>query len=247
MGLEQKIDPALAASLLNWWREAGVDTLIDENPRDWLAAPVEPVRAPATVRAPAPVMVRPVAPLPETLDAFLAWRMGDAAPDADWPGVRVGPQGSPGSALMVVIDCPERNDTPARLLGGDAGVLFDRMMAAIGQSRDTICLASMAVVAPPSGRLPARLDPLFADALRRHIALAAPRRLLVLGSAASRALFGMDVAQARGSLRGVNHDGREDKVGLRAVASFSPRFLLERPAAKAQAWKDLQLLIGGMA
>jgi DNA polymerase len=30
------------------------------------------------------------------------------------------------------------------------------------------------------------------------------------------------------------------------VASYHPRLLRERPAAKAEAWKDLQLLIGGL-
>jgi DNA polymerase len=36
------ITPAEAQSLLAWWREAGVDLLIDETPRDWL----RPVHAP---------------------------------------------------------------------------------------------------------------------------------------------------------------------------------------------------------
>ena len=34
MGFEQKIDTAIGASALEWWREAGVDTLIDEAPRN---------------------------------------------------------------------------------------------------------------------------------------------------------------------------------------------------------------------
>jgi hypothetical protein len=31
------------------------------------------------------------------------------------------------------------------------------------------------------------------------------------------------------------------------VATFHPRFLIEKPAAKAEAWKDLQLLMGGIS
>ena len=30
-----------ALSALDWWREAGVDTLVDEEPRDWLRAPAK--------------------------------------------------------------------------------------------------------------------------------------------------------------------------------------------------------------
>jgi DNA polymerase len=36
------------------------------------------------------------------------------------------------------------------------------------------------------------------------------------------------------------------EIGIEAVASFHPRFLLEKPAYKAEAWKDLQMLIGGL-
>jgi DNA polymerase len=35
-------------------------------------------------------------------------------------------------------------------------------------------------------------------------------------------------------------------VTVEAIASFHPRFLLERPAQKAEAWRDLQLLIEGL-
>jgi DNA polymerase len=65
--------------------------------------------------------------------------------------------------------------------------------------------------------------------------------VLALGNAASRAITGLDVANARASLRKVNHDGGTSEV----VASFHPRFLLEKPVAKADAWKDLRVLMGG--
>ena len=41
---------------------------------------------------------------------------------------------------MVLIDMPSPE---ARLLAGEAGALFDRMLNAIGRSRDTINLASL--------------------------------------------------------------------------------------------------------
>lgn len=247
MGFEQKIDTAIGASVLEWWREAGVDTLIDEAPRNWLAAEAAP--APAPVR-PAPTARSDVpAPaaldFPDTLPAFEAWRLGDAAPEARWPGVRVGAQGKADGGLMVLLEMPERDDTPDRLLGGAPGALFDRMLAAMGQSRPAIYLAPMAVVRPISGRIPVEAEPSLAKLIRAQVALAAPKALLILGNAASRALLGTDVARARGHLHVINHQG--GKGSVTAVASFHPRFLLERPAAKAEAWKDLQLLIGGLS
>ena len=49
-----------------------------------------------------------------------------------------------------------------------------------------------------------------------------------------------EVLRARGSILSVNHGERQSM----AVATFHPRLLLERPAQKADAWKDLQLLMG---
>lgn len=248
MGFEQKIDTAIGASALEWWREAGVDTLVDEAPRNWLAADPEPAptRVPAGAAAAArPAAAAPALDFPDTLAAFEAWRLSDAAPEARWPGPRVGAQGSADGGLMVLLEMPERDDAPDRLLGGTPGALFDRMLAAIGQSRPTVYLAPMAIVRPISGRIPAEVEASLAALIRAQVRLAAPKALLILGNAASRALLGTEVARARGHLHAINHEG--GKASVTAVTSFHPRFLLERPAAKAEAWKDLQLLIGGLS
>lgn len=261
MGMVQKIDTAtgarLAASALDWWREAGVDTLIDEQPRNWLAPPPPSTNAAMPAFAPAPVAVPALAALPPvllpaTLAAFEPWRLSDAAPDGSWPGVRIGAEGKASSALMVMIEMPERDDTPSALLSGPAGIVFDRMLAAIGLDRASIYLAPFCVVRPLSGRLSAADEAALAPAARKQVQLAAPQCLLVIGNAPSRAIIGTDVAAARGILHSINHEARETggqkgaHPATRAVASFSPRFLLERPAAKAEAWKDLQLVMKGL-
>lgn len=245
MGLEQKIDTAIGASALDWWREAGVDALIDEVPRNWLASepPPVPLRPAPVARAEAPAA--PVLDFPDTLAAFEAWRLSDAAPEATWPGARIGAQGSAASGLMILLEMPEREDVPDKLLSGAPGALFDRMLAAIGRDRASIYLAPMAVVRPISGRIPAEAEASLATLIRAQLRLAAPKALLIIGNAASRAVIGTDVARARGHLHAINHEGGEGSAT--AVASFHPRFLLERPAAKAEAWKDLQLLIRGLS
>lgn len=245
MGLEQKIDTAIGASALDWWREAGVDALIDEVPRNWLAtdpAPV-PLRRAPDARPAAPIA--PALTFPDTLAAFEAWRLSDAAPEAAWSGARIGAQGSATSGLMILLEMPEREDVPDKLLSGAPGALFDRMLAAIGRDRASVYLAPMAVVRPISGRIPADAEASLATLIRAQVRLAAPKALLIIGNAASRALIGTEVARARSHLHVINHEGGEGSAT--AVASFHPRFLLERPAAKAEAWKDLQLLIRGLS
>lgn len=239
MGADQHNDwRASVASALEWWRDAGVDCEIDEAPRDWLA------KAPAQV-TPAGVQAATIeAPkLPDTLAEFVEWRVGPSAPEAGWPGQPLGTQGDAATGLMIVVDMPDREDDAAgALLSGSAGRLFDRMLAAIGRDRPSVYLTALAVKRPPAGRVAPEASDKLDALIRHHLSLAAPKRVLALGNAASRAITGMDVAHARGVLRPVNHDKGTTEV----VASFHPRFLLERPAAKADAWRDLKLLIGGM-
>jgi len=243
MGADQNHDwRASIASALEWWRDAGVDCEIDDLPRDWLA---RAAASPIIERLPGQVAEASVAApsLPATLDEFATWRLGPAAPEAGWPGQALGTQGDVASGLMIVVDMPDReDDTAGQLLSGKAGALFDRMLAAIGRDRQSIYLAALAVKRPPAGRVSEDVGQKLEALLRHHLSLARPRRVLALGNAASRAVTGLDVAHARESLRKVNHDGGTSEV----VASFHPRFLLEKPVAKADAWKDLRVLMGGI-
>ena len=253
MGADQNFDwAAAAASTLDWWHEAGVDTLVDDVPRDWLH---QTATAATTTMPDAPhrVALRPAAtaaltaggaraaPMPGDWAGFAGWRHGESAPEADWPGTRITATGALDAELMVFVDVPDRDDCAAgQLLTGDAGRLFDRMLAAIGTTRAAVHLASICTARPPAGRVSRDVEVRLGEIARHHLALARPRRALLLGNATIRAVLGMECAAARGRSHIINHDDAKTIV----VASFHPRFLLERPAAKAESWKDLQLLMG---
>lgn len=250
MGADQFFDRnAAIASALDWWRDAGVDALVQDDPRDWLA-PVDPaiaIAAEVSARI-AQAQAEPVMPpMPRNLPGFLEWRLGPDAPDAGWPGNRLFAQGPVDAALMIVIEMPERDDLAAgQLLSGPVGHLFDRMLAAIGHDRQSVQIVPMCTARPTAGRVPPANEPALAAALTHYVALAGARQLLVFGNAASRALTGMDIAAARSALRAVNHQAADlPPIDAHVVASYHPRFLMERPAAKPEAWKDLQLLIQG--
>ncbi len=232
MGADQHYDwTAAAASALEWWREAGVDVLVEDSPRDWLAAPVRV--APA-----APVEVAPQA-MPATLAAFLDWRRGADMPDAGWSGAAIACDGPDAAELMILSDCPDRDDEGKLLSGGAAGRLFARMLAAIGSERSAVHVAALCARRPTAGRVPQDAHARLGEIARHHVALVRPKRLLVLGDATARALFGAHLAEARGRLHFVNHDAGK----VRAVATYHPRFLLEKPGCKAESWRDLRLLM----
>ena len=233
MGAYQKIDPGFA-SALEWWADAGVDVLVEDEIRDWFAAP------PAKVAA--AVAVEPGAgALPPTIEAFAAWRLGPDAPEAGWSGVSLAGSGPADAEVMVLVDCPEREDGDAgALLSGAAGRLFDRMLAAIGLSRETVHLAAVCARRPAAGRVPREIEVRLGEVSRHLVELAAPKRLLLLGEATSRAVLQADRASLRGSLRPFNHKNGQAMV----VATHHPRLLIERPALKAESWRDLRLLMG---
>lgn len=246
MGVEQLQDwRATAATTLDWWIEAGVDTLVDELPRDWLAPLVAAPKPDPTPMAVAAVAADALAQaaLPATLEAFLPWRLGDATPEARWSRVRLGPVGDAAAAeLLVLTDMPEEGDAVrGNLLSGVEGRLLDRMLAAIGASRDGVLLASVCTARPLAGRVPAGSVAELETLARHLIELVRPRRMLLLGQAATRALLRSDGPEVRGCLQHVNHGD----IGCGVVATYHPRVLLERPACKADAWRDLQLLIEG--
>ena len=217
------IDPATAASLLGWWIEAGVDIAIAEEPRDWRRA-----------TAPAPIAKGEA---PTDLPSFRAWLESASGLPLDRAGSRrVLPIGAEGAPVMLLADFPSAQECEAgRPMAGDAWLLAAKMLAAIGIDANEAYLATLACFDAPGARLDGADLERCAELARDHVRLARPERLLLLGDAAAKALTGQPLGSARGRVHRIE--------GVRAVATFHPRWLLQRPSDKALAWKDLQLLM----
>ena len=244
------ITPEAAASVLSWWADAGVDVLIDEEPRNWLrpqpkpaapaAAPMQSTRAPAArFEPPAPAPDQD--PPPDQLNLFQAWlRESASLPFAAPAAPRVCPSGDPASGLMILADMPTAEDCGVgTLISGDAGRLFDRMLAAIGRDRKSVYLAALSCLRSPDGRLATDSAKNCATLARHHVGLAAPKAVLLFGDAVSKALLGLPMTQARGRW----HELATQAGPVKALVTLSPAFLLSHPAHKKHAWVDVQMLI----
>lgn len=230
------IPTSSTASLLLWWLEMGVDTLIDERPIPWL----DRGRTKTSV---ADVSIETAdIRMPGTLVALSRWLLDSPdVPEAGPPARRIAASGNPQAPLMIMIDMPELGDVDAgHLLSGEVADLFDRMLHALGLDRQSVYLAALCPGRVPTGLLPPSSHAKLGEIARHHIGLVAPKQLWLMGSAVSRAILGVELGKARGTLHKFNHEwGSVD-----AVVSFSPRFLLQSPRRKADAWADMQMLIG---
>jgi len=224
---------AEARSALRWWLEAGVDIAVQEECRDWLR--LAPTRVTASPEADAVPNVIP--PSQETLAELRQWLAHSVSlPLAGPSAKRVLPHGPEEPAVMLLTDAPTVEDAAAgQPIGGEAWRMTERMLAAIGIPADAAYSASLSCFSTPGARMSARDREACAEIARHHIRLAKPKRLLLLGEGPSQALLGKGHIAARGHVHKVE--------GVRAVATFHPRQLINQPSKKSMAWRDLLLLM----
>ena len=226
----QVIDRDAADSLINWWLDAGVDVAVGEQPRDWLSRNKTAKAEPAAV-------TNVTEPNPETLAALRDWLANSAQlPLASASAKRILPHGPDEAAIMLLSDAPALEDLASgQPIGGDAWALALKMLAAIGIGAEAAYSASLSCIHSPGTRMSEKDRAECAEIARRHISLARPKKLLLFGDGPCKALLSEPLTRARGRVHRIE--------GIRTVATFHPRWLLQRPSDKALAWRDLLLLM----
>jgi uracil-DNA glycosylase family 4 len=152
-------------------------------------------------------------------------------------------EGSTTPRLVVVGEAPgAEEDRTGRPFVGAAGKLLGRMLAAIGLAREDVYIGNLLKCRPPGNRNP-RPDEVAAckPFLREQLALLAPPLVLALGSPAAREL--LQTKRGITSLRGRFARSPE---GYRVMPTYHPAYLLRNPAAKREAWLDLQKVAGDL-
>ncbi|MCO5730879.1 uracil-DNA glycosylase family protein [Rhizobium sp. SSA_523] len=154
--------------------------------------------------------------------------------------------GSPTSGIMVIGPMPSADDDRDGMpFAGRLGQMLDRMLSAIGLSRETVLLTNVLPWRPPGNRQPspAEID-ICRPFIERQVALAEPTHLLLLGNFPAR--FFLDADSTIFSLRGAWHEVRLAGLTMQAMASLHPQDLITAPANKALAWQDLLLFRQGL-
>ena len=152
-------------------------------------------------------------------------------------------RGTGSSRLMFIGEGPGADeDAQGFPFVGKAGQLLDRMIAAMGFSRDEVYVANIVKCRPPDNRKPepeemAACMPYLAE----QIELLAPEVIVALGGTAVQGLFGTGegIMRIRGRWR--LYQGR-----IPVMPTFHPAYLLRTPTAKREVWDDLQAVLRQM-
>jgi DNA polymerase len=243
-------------AMLDWQVELGADEAMGDTPTDRYGLQDE---APAILRAVAPTAptlpAEPVGVDPVALAHAAATGASDLASLAQAQaaydhcelkkGARsfVFADGDPAALVMIIGEAPGREeDLAGRPFVGPAGQLLDRMLAAIGLDRAAtdparaVYIANIIPWRPPSNRTPDAAEiAMMLPFVQRHIALADPAIIVLMGNAPCQALLGLaGISRIRGKWAEV--------LGRPALPMVHPAYLLRSPPAKREAWADLLAL-----
>ena len=246
--------------LLDWYIEAGADEAIGEAPRNRFEEP-EPKR-PAP-KQPAPKQPEPPPPAPPaagaamppaagtareiaascaTIDELVAAiRAFDGCALKETATNTVIFDGNPKARIVFIGEAPGAEEDRRGLpFVGPAGRLLDRMLAAIGLDRETVCIANVLFWRPPGNRTPTADE--LATCLpfvQRLIELIAPEVLVLVGGSPAKALLGRSEGITR--LRGAWLDYHSPGLAapIPTMATYHSAYLLRLPIKKREAWRDL--------
>ena len=243
--------------MLEWYRAAGVDIAVGEEPVDRFAqrpparvtpAPVaanaQPTERPVEVASLAlggdPSEARSIAASAQTL-AELETLLGNY----DGCGLKlratqlVFADGNPEADIMLIGEAPgAEEDRQGKPFVGKSGQLLDRMLAAIGLDRSKVYIANTVPWRPPGNRTPTPEEmALCLPFLHRQVELVAPKLVMTLGGPAMQTVFATTsgIIKMRGKWSDVSIGNHQ----VAAIQTVHPAYLLRNPAAKQQAWRDM--------
>ena len=243
-------------STLQWLVEAGAGEAMGEAPVNRLV-PAPPPPAPLQARTAPP---RPAAPVPMAGDSVSSAQAAAAGAQSlaelkaaletfDGCGLKrtatntVFADGTPSGRVMFIGEAPGRDeDRIGKPFVGRAGQLLDKMLASVGLDRNVNAYITNVINwRPPDNRDPSPEEAAMClPFLRRHIELANPGVIILLGAVAARHVMGLTegIMKSRGRWM-------EYRVGDRMVPimpTLHPAYLLRQPAHKKLAWRDLQAI-----
>ncbi|MCY4180806.1 MAG: uracil-DNA glycosylase [Litoreibacter sp.] len=246
--MESGLSYAQAKALLEWQIDLGATEAIAETPVNRYEAPAKqpkPTKTPVVatpVEAPKidPVQIaREAAQQANSLDELKAAMAAFEHCELK-RGARnlVFSDADPSARVMIVGEAPGRDeDIQGKPFVGRAGQLLDAMFSAIKHGRaeaeHPLYITNVMPWRPPNNREPSPEEmAMMMPFLERHIALAEPEILVLMGNVPCQAVLGRKgITKLRGTW--------SEALGLPVLPMCHPAYLLRQPLAKREAWADL--------
>ncbi len=151
--------------------------------------------------------------------------------------------GNPQARLMFIGEGPGRDeDQQGEPFVGRAGQLLNKIITAMGTTREDVYIANAVKCRPPQNRNPEADEMKACEGfLQRQIALIRPEVIVLLGRVAVQGILKSNAPMSR--LHGKFHEWN----GFRVMCTYHPAYLLRNPSAKGMVWEDMKLVRDALA
>ncbi|MEP5938864.1 MAG: uracil-DNA glycosylase family protein [Erythrobacter sp.] len=225
-----------------WWKDAGVDYDFADDATEWLAEPEAEEPAKPAKTGPAKKAEAPQEPAPQKVDLLgenppqnlESWRefwLSEPGLDTIGPRGRIAATGKAEAEMMVLVVDPEQGDRD-QILSQAQGHLLDRILTAMGTSRDAVYIASALPRHTPMADCHALAAGGFEGLVKHHIALARPKTILALGRNIL-PFLGHEAAQDDAALSEYCHDN--SRIPMMVAESLES--MMGSPRLKARFWR----------
>ncbi len=147
--------------------------------------------------------------------------------------------GNAHARVVFVSEGPGRDEDEQGIpFVGQAGKLLERMLFAMGLSRDEVYICNVIKCRPPQNRNPGVAEITACEPfLQRQLAAIKPQLIVALGKFAAQTLLQQQVAISK--LRGNWYSYHSIPV----MPTFHPAYLLRNPAGKREVWEDMKQVL----
>lgn len=200
--------------------------------------PVNPAK-PVIIPAAAPITldtVKSMVARPTDIDSLVRMigefnhPLRGGATNVVMPNIAKNPNG-----LLIITDLPgSDDDLSGKILSGAAGELTDKMLAAIGMSRENVSIVPLLFWRTPGGRSPNREEiDLSMPFVNKMIDMINPKIIITFGTTATTEIAKTNLTDKHGAQI-------TDENGHIIIPMYHPNYLILKPSAKKDVWDALQ-------
>lgn len=153
--------------------------------------------------------------------------------------------GNPKTGLMLIGEAPGADEDMQGIpFCGMSGQVLDKVLNSVGFDRDTgFYITNTVFWRPPGNRKPTPEElAICAPFLEKHVALAAPKMLVLVGATAVQAILQDNSAMTKMRGKFYEYQNKYMLAPCKVMVTYHPSYLMRAGLNKRLAWEDMQVL-----